>query len=787
MTLKTKPLANPGRFNTGRFNTTARPDGSMSRHNPRHDAAPILEGAARWSAACLADDGSILAQGERLWTPELLDELDRAFVQNYDEGEGNFLEKLQKQLTSASPTARKLMAEALWVLMLFQSNVTAERKRANVRSVWGWSGQELDANNPMLADAVLEGLGSAGTAYNTQRWRELAFLLTSVRAFKQKAIADRRALLDDASGFAGWLRSLPDSKNRQFRQICLHLLFPDQFERISSSADKRHILAAFTGQREKDLRRWDDDRIDRELFALRRRLEDERRAPFDFYDAELASRWRGAPRAWLLSWNPENWAWETLAADRAAAARGEPVVMSWRCASSKPKEGDSAYLTRTGLAPRGVVATGTVVKAPFEGPHYDPARANAGEVASFIEVQFSGIRDAALDAILPRETLVERFPGQEWNPQGSGIQIDPAAALALADLWKALPPVAIDPSSAGGESISVSAVSRQSAARNIILYGPPGTGKTHRIQSVLIPSYEARTVAGALVRRFEFVTFHQNYSYEDFVEGIRPVVRPDGSVAYEVRPGVFKRICERAKADPERRYAVFIDEINRGNVAKIFGELITLIEADKRATYDGSGRLLSGLEVTLPYSGEAFGVPANLDVVGTMNTADRSIALLDAALRRRFEFEELVPLPNALTGADGNGRIPDGEGDEIDLRRLLAVMNHRITHLAHRDQAIGHAALVRVRDFHALRRVLAREVVPFLQDLFYDDWKRIRLVLADHAAPPEHQIVRATVVGVAEIFPGADEDEVSEGTHYSVTPEPEITPDAVRKIYEPPE
>jgi 5-methylcytosine-specific restriction protein B len=213
--------------------------------------------------------------------------------------------------------------------------------------------------------------------------------------------------------------------------------------------------------------------------------------------------------------------------------------------------------------------------------------------------------------------------------------------------------------------------------------------------------------------------------------------------------------------------------------------LITLIEADKRATYDGSGRLVSGLEVTLPYSGEPFGVPANLDVVGTMNTADRSIALLDAALRRRFEFEELVSLPNALTGADGNGRIPDGEGGEVDLRRLLAAMNHRITHLAHRDQTIGHSALVRVRDFHTLRRVLARVLVPFLQELFYDDWRRIRLVLADYAAPSEHQIVRATVVGAAEIFPGTDEDDVSEGTHYSVTPEPEITPDAVRKIYEP--
>lgn len=752
----------------------------MSRYHPKWNATPILEAAAGWAERCLLADGSVFAEGTALWTPGNLDELDGAFTQSLDEGEGTFFEKLQRQMMAPAPPGRKLMAEALWTLMLFQSNVTPETKRTNIRTAWSWSGDELDAGHPMLSDAVLRGLGSAGTAYNTQRWRELSFMLTAVRAFKGKPTEERRALLADPWNFAKWLQSLPNARNRQFRHICVHLLFPDHFERISSIADKWSIIAAFRGEREKDVKRWDDERIDRGLLELRRRMEAERGSPIDFYDSDLTSRWRGAGKAWLLSWNPENWPWDSLMADRSATARGQPVTMPWRCASSKPKEGDAAYLTRTGVAPRGIVAAGTIVKAPFEGPHYDHAKANAGEVASYVEVQFSSVRDAARDEIVPRETLVGRHPGQEWSPQGSGILIEPAAARTLADLWTALPPVDVDPAE-GTETV----VATAAPPRNLILYGPPGTGKTHRLQSTFIPHYEDRSAGGAVTRRFEFVTFHQNYSYEDFIEGIRPVVRPGGTVAYEVRPGVFKRICERAKADPGRRYAVFIDEINRGNIAKIFGELITLLEPDKRAVYDASGRLLSGLEVTLPYSSEAFGVPANLDVVGTMNTADRSIALLDAALRRRFEFEELVPVPNALTGADGNGRISDGEGDEIDLRRLLAAINRRITHLAHRDQAIGHACLVRVRDFPALRRVLAREVIPFLQELFYDDWRRIRLVLADYAAPLEHQLVRAKAVGATELFPGADEDDVSEGTHYSVTPEPEITPDAVRKIYEP--
>jgi 5-methylcytosine-specific restriction enzyme B len=153
--------------------------------------------------------------------------------------------------------------------------------------------------------------------------------------------------------------------------------------------------------------------------------------------------------------------------------------MQWRCASSKPKEGDAAYLMRTGVAPRGIVAAGIVVRAPFEGPHYDSARANAGEMANFVEVQFSGVRDTARDEIISREVLAQRFPHQEWSPQGSGIQIDSAAALALAEMWKALPRVTVEPIAAMGDEPVPLAVA--TSARNIILYGPPGTGKTYQL------------------------------------------------------------------------------------------------------------------------------------------------------------------------------------------------------------------------------------------------------------------------------------------------------------------
>ena len=284
-------------------------------------------------------------------------------------------------------------------------------------------------------------------------------------------------------------------------------------------------------------------------------------------------------------------------------------------------------------------------------------------------------------------------------------------------------------------------------------------------------------------RRYEFITFHQSYAYEDFVEGIRPKTK-NGNLSYRVRSGPLRRICDRARKAPDKKFALFIDEINRGNIAKIFGELITLVEADKRIHTDSSGNTLSdpeGLEVTLPYSGDLFGVPVNVDVIGTMNTADRSIALLDSALRRRFDFRELPPVPSELDFIDCD------DGERVDLAELLRVMNERLTHLRDRHQTLGHSYLIHVKSFGDLQEAFDKNILPFLQETFYDDWQQIRLVLADHTVEPEHQLVRERLVRAEELFPNADPSIVSDKPVFEVTPANEITPDAIRKIYEPPE
>jgi 5-methylcytosine-specific restriction protein B len=250
--------------------------------------------------------------------------------------------------------------------------------------------------------------------------------------------------------------------------------------------------------------------------------------------------------------------------------------------------------------------------------------------------------------------------------------------------------------------------------------------------------------AGA-VQRYSFVTFHQSYGYEEFVEGLRPVLTGEteaGEVAYEIRPGAFKELCRMARLAPNQRFAMVIDEINRGNISKIFGELITLIEADKRDPLDGS---TPPVEVILAYSGEKFSVPANVDIIGTMNTADRSLALLDTALRRRFEFVALLPDTRAEKTAGDPDSAPlaqvvvTTDAGIIDIRQLLERINARIEALYDRDHCIGHAyltGLALVEDgperLKELTKAFRHRIVPLLEEYFFEDWRKIRLVLGDN-------------------------------------------------------
>lgn len=310
-------------------------------------------------------------------------------------------------------------------------------------------------------------------------------------------------------------------------------------------------------------------------------------------------------------------------------------------------------------------------------------------------------------------------------------------------------------------------------AINSILYGPPGTGKTYitaeKAVQICSNDFEIDDAESAederkqimdeykkLVesKRISFVTFHQSYGYEEFVEGLKPILDisndeansnsgDSGQVKYHISDGAFKEICEKARKDENNKYVIIIDEINRGNISKIFGELITLIEEDKR---EGE---LNQISVVLPYSKQSFSVPKNIYIIGTMNTADRSLANVDTALRRRFHFEPMMPDLNVLD----NLKVGD-----IDIKKILETINQRIEALYDREHTIGHAYFTKLfiipenERFNELELIFRNKVIPLLEEYFFDDWQKIRLVLGDNQKSTDYQFIYEKETNYNQLF-----------------------------------
>lgn len=254
---------------------------------------------------------------------------------------------------------------------------------------------------------------------------------------------------------------------------------------------------------------------------------------------------------------------------------------------------------------------------------------------------------------------------------------------------------------------------------NCILYGVPGTGKTYATAQYALAIIENKQMIDIsseprqIVRKrynecinagqITFTTFHQNYGYEDFIQGIRPDTSTK-ALSFKIEDGVFKKIANKAMTSPDLKYVLIIDEINRANISKVFGELITLIEEDKRWGEENE------ICVTLP-SGEVFAVPNNLYIIGTMNSADKSISLIDTALRRRFEFIEYVP----------NSRLI---ADDV-LRKVLETLNNNIAlELNTTDLLIGHSYFID-KTYDDLCDIMNRSIIPLLYEYFFDNHKKV--------------------------------------------------------------
>ncbi|GAB06395.1 AAA domain-containing protein [Gordonia amarae] len=298
----------------------------------------------------------------------------------------------------------------------------------------------------------------------------------------------------------------------------------------------------------------------------------------------------------------------------------------------------------------------------------------------------------------------------------------------------------------------------------IVFYGPPGTGKTRaakRFAGWLLGGDASAPTGGpaepvpsgaAAMSRLTEVTFHASYAYEDFIEGFRP---RSGSteLTLELRPGIMKTVAREADRHPDQRYVILIDEINRADVPRVFGELMTVIERGRR-----------GETVTLPASGEPLSIPPNLIVLGTMNTADQSIRSLDAALRRRFGFVELMPDPEVLSNA---------VIDDLPLDQFLIELNRRITRIAGRERQVGHSFFLDggkpIESAEDFGDIIRTDIIPLLQEIVYDDYNALAQFLGPdivdvgeqqlHTLIDDDSLLVASLVAAYEIKAQTDDAE----------------------------
>lgn len=699
----------------------------------RPEAAPVEKIGPRLVESAFGQDGSLLTSGVHIWTREHLQELHHDYVNRPDIGSGGLIENLDQQLATTSSGAVQLFAELLLLNVLPIANLGGQLKVKKVQAVLDRCETPVSIPDD-VEQALLEGHSfHGGPAFGGNKPKQLAYLIAVAQHFKSLSDQRRIDALSDALIFRAEVDAVQSGQAAQ-RQSLLYLAFPDFFLPIISPLQRNQIRDAFAPEY---LHRPVGD-VDDDLHDIYEAMM-EKHGPIDLYASPWSAKWQSEKTPTPKPTGDVQHAWRVHGSN----VKGQDMVPVWRQKGTislaanllRPVDTDVSREDLKTFVDEDYRSSGYAQRQEkFDEFYAFLARMHPGDLVLTVsqgKVYFGSITGEAESVTSSdgrsnlRRTVkwyVTSLPLAELPTEVSARLSAQGEVLDLSqhlDTLRALaerrrPPTGTatlhlpNPTAELATRLNVPAEWLQECIDllrdrpQLIFYGPPGTGKTYIAQEL---AHHLTTEANVKI-----VQFHPAYSYEDFFEGYRPTSQSGGQVGFSLTPGPLRSLVDRATDNPDAVYVLIIDEINRGNLAKIFGELYFLLEYR-----DKSIDLLYSSDNTEPFS-----LPKNIVILGTMNTADRSIALVDSAMRRRFAFLSLHPSEEPVNGV---------------LRKWLAANNHPL-HVADLldelnariddpDFKIGPSYFMRPAVYapggKGLDRVWRTAILPLLEEHHYGD------------------------------------------------------------------
>ncbi|TAP27841.1 AAA family ATPase [Arthrobacter sp. S41] len=665
---------------------------------------------------------------------------------------GKFLERLEPQLTESSNDVYLLAAELIYLQCIALSNIRSETKSERINTVLSWS-PEGPSNLPPELEEALKARGSfnGGMGFNMHIAAHHGWLLRFVKHLRSVSQTELDVALSSPWGWMAFTAAVPDDVPA-IRYTIDYLVWPNYLQPVVSKEDRKkirdtfaHLLGGARGNSEVD--------IAQDLHDILQIQNGESETYAEWYAEPYKSQWQkttGTERkAWLVrqaqAGNPmaETWQAEGIVTLPAQTLGEEIIGQDFESVLSSVKDvyGHINFADQKDKAKElhrfaTQMNEGDLVIAAWEEVLLVGTVDSKAYVGDFHGNKLCRTVDWHPNAV-PNADLPDPLPRLLGEPGGI---VDVSEAVLAIESWRKRPTTnnGEDPGAPGGATLKpridvvpqLKNASDELAAKlhvkredlqeivdllrtrqQIVLYGPPGTGKT------FIGKHLARYLAGTEhAEHVQIVQFHPSYSYEDFFEGFRPSASTNGQVGFELQPGPLRRIAKLASqpGNEDKPFFLLIDEMNRGNLAKVFGELYFLLEYRKDS-------------IRLQYSpDEDFTLPQNLFIIGTMNTADRSIAMVDAAIRRRFAFIELHPQ---------DGIIKDVLGSFLTFKKrsplaadLLNALNGELGS-DKRDLAVGPSYFMKddALDAEGLRRVWKYELLPLLEEYHFGELDRAQV------------------------------------------------------------